>query len=66
MKTPTKIHALIIMILKRQKINTKNGFRKLNSKHFISKQWDMRTILWPNQLVLDANLFGFPEIPLLY
>lgn len=34
-------------------------------KHFISKQSDMSTILWTTQLVLDANLFGFPETPLL-
>lgn len=31
MKTPTRTHALTIMIFKRQKIDTKNGFRKLNT-----------------------------------
>lgn len=51
--------------LKKQKINIKNGFRKLNiSEALYFKIVNMSTILWPPQLVLDANLFGFLETPL--
>lgn len=30
MQNQTRIHALPLMLLKRQEINTENGFRKLN------------------------------------
>ena len=52
--------------LKETKINIKMDLENwIFLKHFILKLWDISTILWPTQLVLGANLFGFLETPLL-